>query len=202
MSAGQKKRKSPFLGIFLLFLGTLLLLDRMDWIHFDRVIRTYWPLILIGLGLKIILFPKEKQEKKKKPPSQSSADQGNGTGTASFGERKIFGDIRARLITADSANGKYSTLFGDIQIDARNMTLDHDQKTLKIDGLFGNIRLELNESIPCLIRAHTFAGSIHLRGSRGEGISVNQMYKSPDFDTATARLVIVASRLAGDIEVL
>jgi hypothetical protein len=46
---------SLFWGIALIAIGTLFLLDRFDVAHFGFVVRRFWPLILIALGLSKLI---------------------------------------------------------------------------------------------------------------------------------------------------
>ena len=45
----------PVGAIILIGLGVLFLLDEMDFLHFDRIISRFWPLILIAIGVRILM---------------------------------------------------------------------------------------------------------------------------------------------------
>ncbi|HTV65708.1 MAG TPA: B-box zinc finger protein [Bryocella sp.] len=45
----------PVGAVILIGLGVLFLLDEMDFLHFDRIISRFWPLILIALGVRILM---------------------------------------------------------------------------------------------------------------------------------------------------
>lgn len=51
--------KRSWIGIVLIIFGSLLLLDSLGVMHFGDVIRKYWPIILILIGLNM-LFRKQK----------------------------------------------------------------------------------------------------------------------------------------------
>ena len=44
-----------FFGLILIALGTLLLLDHLDVVGFGRMVRDYWPLILVFIGVPQLL---------------------------------------------------------------------------------------------------------------------------------------------------
>lgn len=44
-----------FWGLFLVIMGTLFLLEQLGYLHFREIIATYWPLILILIGLSVYI---------------------------------------------------------------------------------------------------------------------------------------------------
>ena len=42
---------SLFAGLMLILLGSLFLLDRLDVVRFAHVVRYFWPLIIVGIGV-------------------------------------------------------------------------------------------------------------------------------------------------------
>lgn len=207
--ARQRKSGSFFFGLILIALGVLLLLDQMRILDFGRFIGTYWPLILVVIGIRIILFPKEKQDRDSSQTEKSEIASIESTlheasaesGELAFNENSIFGDIRRTISSSEFAGGRCSVVFGDIDIQASDIQLGTGQRTLYLNGVFGDIRLKLPAGIPLLVRANTTAGDVELREVRGDGLFVQRTYKSADFDGASTRLIVVASVLFGDIRV-
>ncbi len=53
----KNRNDSIFWGILLLIIGTLFLLDNLGYnLNIWHIFRTYWPLILIFIGIKNILY--------------------------------------------------------------------------------------------------------------------------------------------------
>lgn len=198
---------SLFVGVIMIFIGAVLLLNQMDILDLDfgELISRFWPLILIAIGIKIILFPKDKRDEAKyaadPPPHAETTEEA----TLMDGDRlsisSVFGDVRQQIGSKEFSGGRCSAVFGDIDINAVGMGLKTGQRTLYLNGVFGDIRLTLPEDIPFLMRANTAAGDIDIRGVRGEGMFIHRSYKTDDFDGASTRLIIVASVLFGDIRV-
>ena len=206
--ARRNKSGSFVFGIVLIAVGALLLLDQMHMLDFGRVIGTYWPLILVIIGIKIILFPKDKSEVEEKietiieeSPEFKTSPDAQPIDNRSINENQVFGDIRRTISAKEFAGGRCSCVFGDIDIHAVDIKLGTGQRTLYLNSVFGDLRLTLPSDIPLLVRANTTAGDIDLKGVRGDGLFVQRTYKSADFDGASTRLIVVASVLFGDIRV-
>lgn len=204
--ARQKKGGSFTVGVMLISIGALLLFDQMGLLDFHDVIFTFWPLILVAIGIRIILFPKERTEYRQAPGDairggQIAEEPAQTAGETKLNESQVFGDIRRKINSEAFTGGRCSVVFGDIDIHADNIRLGTGQRTLYVNGVFGDIRLTLSDNIPLLVRANTTAGDVDLKGVRGEGLFVQRSYKSADFESASTRLIVVASVLFGDIRV-
>ncbi len=58
--AAVEDRDSPLWGAVLVGLGILFLLDQFDLIHFTEIFEKFWPLLIVGLGLQILLRGRRK----------------------------------------------------------------------------------------------------------------------------------------------
>ena len=56
----DEAKDSPLWGGILVGLGTLFLLDQFDLIRFTDIFEKFWPLLIIGLGLQILLRGRRK----------------------------------------------------------------------------------------------------------------------------------------------
>ncbi len=54
-------------GLLFILIGTLMLLDRLDFIQFDlgNFISTWWPLVLIVIGVGMILNRSSRESRRK-----------------------------------------------------------------------------------------------------------------------------------------
>ncbi len=203
----KKPRSNSYTGgVILVIFGVLLLLDQMNALDFGDVMSRFWPLILIAIGVKIILFPKNKAADVHGRVEDAqfhdiSSGESERVAEDTFNETKVFGDCRHRLTHPAFSGGRCSVTFGDIDINAAEMGVAPGQQTLYLNGVFGDVRLTLPSNVPVLVRANSAAGDINILGRKSEGLFIQKTYKSDDFDDAEDRLVIVASILFGDIKV-
>ena len=202
----SKKSGSLSFGIVLILFGVLLLLDQMGIMDFGDVISTFWPLILILIGIKMIFFPGSRS-RDASDASCVDAERADVANDRILDEEKtahhsrVIGDIRTQIDAKDFAGAKYSVTFGDVDIDASEMGISSGQRTLYVNTTFGDIRLHLLQSVPCLIRATCTAGDVTLWDVRGSGLFVQRTFKTTDFDAATNRLIVVLTCVFGDIKV-
>jgi cell wall-active antibiotic response 4TMS protein YvqF len=64
--AGEE-RDSPVWGGILIGLGTLFLLDQFDFIRFGEIFEKFWPLLIIGLGIQILLRGRSRNSSPARP---------------------------------------------------------------------------------------------------------------------------------------
>ena len=55
--------RGHFAAVFLIVVGTLFLLSNLGWLNVSigELFRTWWPLILIGVGVSLFLTPGQRK---------------------------------------------------------------------------------------------------------------------------------------------
>ena len=199
----RQHTRSSRIGIFLIILGVLLLLDQLDILDFQDVIQTFWPLLLILLGLRLILSPGRPREPVQSHPREvrkAAVAEGEPV-LRRHTEAQTFGEIRYVFGKEAFEGANFSVTFGDIDINAEHIHLAPGQQTLFLNTVFGDIRLRLPQDIPCLIRASSTAGEIYIGTVHSSGLFIHRTVKRHDFDRATTRLVVVTKVVFGDIHI-
>ena len=193
-------------GIAFIVRGIILILDRLDIWRISDFIYTYWPLLLIALGIKILFFSDKKTKKHamkfKRWAPYNFAESVQSDGSSRVYESKILGDISRRITARRFSGGTFFCLAGDIEIDATNMQLAKGTWVMHVDCLLGDIHIRIPENLPVLIRAQCAAGDINLKDTEGGGLFVNRQIKTENYDGAENKLLILTSVLMGDIIVV
>lgn len=115
-------------AFILIGLGTIFYLN-----HFNIIeIRTFWPVILIVIGLSFIL------RKKVRPKHITEADDNF------FDEVAIFGGTEKKYISDNLQGGKVTNIFGGSEIDLRGSKAQ-DGAVIEIFCMFGGVELMLPE---------------------------------------------------------
>ncbi|MEQ9466944.1 MAG: DUF5668 domain-containing protein [Ekhidna sp.] len=101
--------------------------------HFDVInIRTFWPVILIVIGLSVIL--------RKKPTVKKITEADDNY----FDEVAIFGGTEKKYISDNLQGGKVTNIFGGSEIDLRGSKAQ-DGAVIEIFCMFGGVELMLPE---------------------------------------------------------
>ena len=191
-------------GSALILIGVLLLLGEIDLFDFGYILRTYWPLILIIVGVYMLVVRRgvwvHRSAADKKWAAFSS-----GNATVSEGDvinsSSVFGDVHVRVTSQKFRGGTVSTVFGSAKVDLSGALVDTGKQHLRVNGTFGDIKIRLRPEIPVSITARTSFGSARIMGESREGISSEIRYESPGFEASERGLVIEANQSFGDITI-
>ncbi len=200
-----------FWGGLLILFGVLLLFDRMNILDFGEVMHDYWPLILVFIGVKMILFPA-------RPRTQTSSSSiteplpaelpWQNTGEPAvvsnyLTENRFIGDIHLHLQSDDFRGGTVSTFIGDLKIDLSHvMITTPGDRFFTMSGFIGDATLHMPQNMAHSIQASAVIGDFKVFGKRDGGFGLNRIYKSANYDQAEVRLNVRVSFFIGDIKIL
>lgn len=199
-----------FWGGLLIIFGLLLLLDRMNVLEFNQIIHDYWPLILVFIGIKMILFPAQPRTQTSTAPIETAPPQSSWQSTTDANmisnyltENRFIGDIHLKLQSDDFRGGTVSTFIGDLKIDLSNVAITTPgDRFLTLSGFIGDATLQMPQNIPHSIQASAVIGDFKVLGKRDGGFGLNRIYRSADYDQASVRLNVRVSFFIGDIKIL
>lgn len=103
-----------------------------------NVAATFWPIILIGVGL-LLLYRKTK----------GVADPHVSEGVSSsdtLNETAIFSGIKRIVQTKNFHGGEVLALFGGVEIDLREVELHKDGATLNVTAIFGGATITVSDA--------------------------------------------------------
>lgn len=195
-----------FWGSLLIVFGLLMLLDRLDIISFGEVMRNYWPLILVVIGAKLILFPKARQEATitvepgAEPAHVDFID--NAAVSDYINENRFIGDIHLKIQSNDFKGGSVSTFIGDQKFDLSSIAITSGERAFVVSGFIGDATIIMPKAIPYAIQVNAGVGDFMIFGRKEGGVGINKYYKSPDYDSAASRLYVRLSFMIGDVTIL
>lgn len=163
-------------GISLLVIGGFFIYPKLcnvlpdHFICFDFNIGTYWPLILIVVGIALVLgklFPsKRKWDKWNRYCNDSSNDNWTGSekaehNSAEFIDKNLmFGSSEQIVLAQNFRGGEANVMFGELVIDLRRAKLAQGANKLDISVLFGNAIIYVPDDWMVEIQSTTVFGSI------------------------------------------
>jgi len=136
-------------GLFFILFGAFFLL--MDMRIFDhRVWHYFWPLVIIGIGIWILVKPARAADKKKIP--ELTVDE--------LRISQVFSGTSRRVESPNFKGGSAEVVFGSAEIDLTGAGLQGGQATLSLSAVFGSIELRVRPEWQVIIEGTPVLGSI------------------------------------------
>ncbi len=180
----------------------LFLFHNFGYLHFGEIIRRYWPLILIFLGLHAIFRSKPSSPPRNStpPPHFSGSDENFQNPTAET-INNVFGDVRLKFDDRTIRHFSASNVFGDMELDFSKAKFESGA-SLQVNGIFGELIIRVPQNVKVAVKANFLAGESHIFNDHQSGLFKNINYLSPEIDHNTsADLKISVSILFGEIKI-
>lgn len=193
--------RTPYLGaLILITLGVLFLLDNLGVADFGTIISTYWPLILILIGVRI--FFRYGRSSTQPPPSGGGiAGPAQESSASMIHNSNVFGDVDLKINSKDFHGGSISNTFGDMNIDLADIGLAEGEQLLKLDGVFGDLHVLVPKDIEIAVTTHSVFGDVRVLGNMKTGFGQEIFYSTPNYSAASKKLRIVSNQVFGDVKV-
>jgi predicted membrane protein len=166
------------------------------------IISTFWPLILVAIGLKILYDRKSGKE----DDTVLEAEVVNDSVEADISSDKIsksnvFGDMNINITSKNFSGGSVSNIFGDIRIDLSKAKVIDNNCKLYVNGIFGSVYVKLPDGVQAKVKANTVAGEISLKTESHDGLFGNIKFEDPGYETTAKRIFVNGSIVFGSITV-
>jgi hypothetical protein len=166
--AGWSARRSAFLAWLYIVAGAWLLLHAVGWVHVG--IAGLWPLLLIGLGVRLVL----------RAGDASGPKTGRGKSTWSMGaDGRVKMDVvmagaNRRSSAGAFRGGEINAVLGNIELDLRDATLTDGRTELEVNAILGGVQLLVPRRWRIESQIVSVLGSVedHTRSEPGAGSEV------------------------------
>jgi len=139
-------------GVLLMLAGVLLQLNELGIAHFGWA--TFWPIMLIALGLFVMWGSMQWGSK---PAVSTSA---GGDPRTTLNEAVVFGGLERRMTSQDFQGGDITAIFGGVELDLTEANMQADQATLAITAIFGGVEVRVPPSWQVAFRGAPIFGGI------------------------------------------
>jgi predicted membrane protein len=136
-------------GVILIFVGSLMLLDRLYFFRFD--VWDYWPLILIFIGIMMIV---------KSSFFRRNLSSSNGEINDSISYMKataIMGGFRKKSNSQDFKGGELTAIMGGLEIDLRDASIK-DKAVINIEVVMGGVEMRVPDDWLVVIEGFPILG--------------------------------------------
>jgi lia operon protein LiaF len=190
-------------GLILVGLGILFLLDTLDIANFGHMVATWWPVVLILVGINVLM----RQKKEKHAPAAGDAQDaifGDTTvdvNSNSISYSNVFGDLDVKITSAEFRGGFVTTTFGDSHIDLSRVEMADGESLLRIDGVFGDVHVLAPRNCGVMVTAKSVFGDVSIFGVKKTGFAQELVQKTDGYDEAPKKLKIYMNQVFGDVKV-
>ena len=188
-------------GLIILVLGVLFLLDNLDVASFGHMTRTYWPLILIIIGIALLMRRQRVWTTSEQQKPEESQYLGAESPGETISETSVFGNIFVKPTSKNFRGGNISGVFGCVELNLASVEVAKGEQHLGIHSVFGGLRITLPKDVGLLIRANCLFGKVIVMNQKRGGIGSEIVFKSENYDTAERKLNITASQVFGDVRI-
>ncbi|MFA6457020.1 MAG: DUF5668 domain-containing protein [Bacteroidota bacterium] len=184
ISKGVQSRNSSgqLFGWVIAAVGTLMLLDRMDFIYFR--VWDWWPVVLIIIGLNFLRGSWKRKKNYDDNPFQDVA-----TDSDAYIKNMAFMSGVKRIITSkEFRGGEISALMGGCEIDLRDADMKGNEAHLDVNVIMGGIELRVPMGWSVSVEATPILGGVEDRAY-------------PPKEGSTKKLVLTGSIIMGGVEI-
>jgi predicted membrane protein len=196
------KTRRQYLGpLILITLGVLLLLDKLEIAEFGDIISTYWPLVLILVGLRMFFRYGRSESQAGVPHDVIFSGTTRESAGTTISSSNVFGDVDMKITSTDFHGGSISNVFGDMNIDLNEIQLAEGEQTLKLDGVFGDMHVLVPKNLEVYVTAHSVIGDMRVLGNVKSGFGQQISYTTPNYPGATKKLRLITNQVFGSAKI-
>jgi len=210
-----RHRHSYVGGLILITVGVLFLLDNLGYVSFGDMIHTFWPIILIIIGLSLFMRRSEIFRETQKNPDDFERKQADTSAKANWttfhgvsssasdqiSASNTFGEVYMILTSKDFQGGSVNTVFGEVDIDATSVELARGEQVLRVHSVFGSTKISLPKGIAFRVTADTSFGDLRVMDTFKNGIFQDIDYSTEGYELAERKLRLIVSQVFGSLRV-
>jgi predicted membrane protein len=199
--ADKNKSGGMVWGAILILIGVLFLFQNFNVLDIGDIISTFWPLILVAIGLKILYDRKSANDdtivEAKIVTDNVEAD----ISSDKISKSNVFGDMNINITSKNFSGGSVSNIFGDVRIDLSKANVVDNNCKLYVNGIFGSVYVKLPDGVQAKIKANTVAGEINLKDESHDGLFGNLTSEDPGYASTAKKIFVNSSIIFGSITV-
>jgi len=169
-----------FFGLMLAVFGSLLLLDRLDYIEFGW--NYFWPFLLIAWGGSMLW---NTMRHPSSVPSVPGATEDNDSTISHFA---MMGGVKRLNNSQDFRGGDLSAIMGGVELDLRQASIKSGDAVIDVFTFWGGIEIKVPQDWSVSVHASPIMGGIE------------DKTQSPKADSSK-RLVIKGTAIMGGVEI-
>ncbi len=175
---GFHPRGQVIVGIIIILLGVVFLLDNVIGINLSAF---FWPLLLIGLGIFVLLRP-------------GMVDRDTAV------TQRILGEID-RAGEWDVQSEEFQSFIADTTLDVTKANLPEGTTKFRFMNFVGDIELIVPESVGVSVQSSAFVSNVQVNGRKEESFLGPLNVQTEDYKAAVSKIRIEATGFVNEIKV-
>jgi predicted membrane protein len=139
-------------GALVMFAGVVLQLNQLGITHFGWA--ALWPMMLIAFGLFVMWGSFQGSSK----PGVSTS--GTGDPRTTLNEAVVFGGLERRMTSQDFQGGDITAIFGGVELDLTEASMQANEATLAITAIFGGVEVRVPPAWQVAFRGAPIFGGV------------------------------------------
>jgi len=90
---------------------------------------------------------------------------------------------------------------GEMRFDFSLALHEEKEVTVILQGMIGNLNIILPEDMAVSVEGSVLAGSLHVGGTRRDGVGNKVVWQSPGYESAETKVKLIASYLVGEVNI-
>lgn len=174
----MRNRGLFFWGIALIVAGVAFLIAEMAGISGWAL---FWPLLLIGFGLWILLRPR-----------MVSKD--------TYIEQTFVGDLRRRGAW-QAGNEEFTSFVGDVDLDLTEAEFPNGEARYRVTGFVGDVKVRVPADVGVQVESSGFVSDVEVFGQKISHIFEPVHYTSPNFATAEKKFRLSTAHFVSEVKI-
>ena len=172
-------------ALLFIAVGVLFLLENLSIgnIVVKELFKTYWPVILIFLGLYVIIFSSAGHVRAHKEMKDVNLSDEN-----MLYIRKSLGSFNYNMKDKLINGGKINFSFGDALVDLTGSKLSVGNNKIYINTSFSSFKMLIPDRFALKFHGTVTFGEIKFNEKRDDGLSAYMEYESANYETAKSKL--------------
>ena len=149
--------KNSLIGYILLGIGLIGVLKHSFFFNID--FEDFWPLILFGLGLWLILNKRERQTIHEKFTTPvGTPTPANSSVFDTIDEVCVFNNVHRTISSTNFKGGTITSIFGSVKLDLTTAKLAPGENNLEINNIFGSLKLRVPQGWKVIVNVSSIFG--------------------------------------------
>lgn len=190
-------------GVILIAVGLFFIYPKLCsvfpeyFVKFDIDLRTFWPVILIIVGIILIMgwmFPKQTKHRNRAYESengrQGNPEQASINSGDYIDKNVMFGSSEQIVLSTNFKGGEANVMFGELIVDLRKAKLAEGEHKLELNAMFGSVVLYVPSGWYVDTKTSSFLASFE-----------DKRFQTMEILDSTSRLIVKGSAMFGNGEI-